>query len=135
MSKIQIHRELCDQLHGTYKTKNNDYGDSFAMVRKKFPNSILIRLNDKLNRLETLMSGTQQMVPDESIDDTLLDLSNYALMELTERRAERVGYGVQLGTHKPAECEYLQAGRCLGQKNMPECDSSPAVCDVRKGDV
>lgn len=82
-----IHWEICRELNETYKAKNADYGDSFALVRKKYPNAILIRLNDKLNRLETLMSGGKQHV-DESIDDTLLDLANYCIMELVERRSD-----------------------------------------------
>ena len=89
MNKIEIHKSICDKSHETYKAKNSDYGDSFAKLRKKYPNAILIRLEDKLNRLEVLMNGGQQQVADESIDDTLLDLATYAIMELTERRAER----------------------------------------------
>lgn len=83
--KESFHWSICRELNETYKAKNADYGDSFALVRKKYPNAILIRLNDKLNRLETLMSGGKQHV-DESIDDTLLDLANYCIMELVERR-------------------------------------------------
>lgn len=81
-----IHWTICRDLHETYKAKNADYRDSFAMVRSKYPNAILIRLNDNLNRLETLMNGSEQHVQDESIDDTLLDLANYCIMELVERR-------------------------------------------------
>ena len=80
-----IHWTICRELHETYKAKNADYGDSFALVRGKYPNAILIRLNDKLNRLETLVNGGKQHV-DESIDDTLLDLANYCIMELVERK-------------------------------------------------
>ena len=90
MSKLQIHHDLCEKLYTTYAAKNHDYGDSFSKVRNKFPNAILIRLNDKLNRLETLMSGANAAVSDESIDDTLLDLANYALLELVDREAERI---------------------------------------------
>lgn len=81
-----IHWAICKELFETYKAKNADYGDSFALVRKKYPNAILIRLNDKLNRLDTLLNGSEQHVHDESIDDTLLDLANYCIMELVERR-------------------------------------------------
>lgn len=81
-----IHWTICRDLHDTYKAKNADYGDSFAKVRNEYPNAILIRLNDKLSRLETLMNGAEQHVQDESIDDTLLDLANYCIMELVERR-------------------------------------------------
>lgn len=84
-AKECIHWTICQELFETYKAKNADYGDSFALVRRKYPNAILIRLNDKLNRLETLMNGGKQHV-DESIDDTLLDLANYCIMELVERK-------------------------------------------------
>lgn len=86
-NKLNIHKEICNNLHETYEAKNADYGDSFALVRGKYPNAILIRLNDKLNRLETLMNGGKQHV-DESIDDTLLDLANYCIMELVERKID-----------------------------------------------
>lgn len=88
-AKECIHWEICRGLHKTYKAKNADYGDSFARVRRKYPNAILIRLNDKLNRLESLESGQCSKVPDESIEDTLLDLANYCIMELVEREMER----------------------------------------------
>jgi len=85
-AKECIHWTICKELFETYKAKNADYGDSFAQVREKYPNAILIRLNDKLNRLETLMNGAEQHVNDESIEDTLLDLANYCIMELVERK-------------------------------------------------
>ena len=88
MTKLEIHKKLCDELHETYAKKNHDYGDSFAKTRDIVPNAILVRLHDKLNRLTTLMSGADQQVKDESISDTLIDLANYALMELTERSFE-----------------------------------------------
>lgn len=90
MNKIEIHKGICDKSHDTYKAKNADYGDSFAKLRRKYPNAILIRLTDKLSRLETLMNGGQQQVNDESIDDTLLDIGTYAFMELTEREMDRI---------------------------------------------
>lgn len=84
--KESIHREICEQMHNTYRRKNHDYGDSFATLRQEYPNAILIRLGDKYNRLKALMSGEAAQVKDESIDDTLLDLANYCILELVERR-------------------------------------------------
>jgi len=89
MDKVAIHLEIVQELNNIYKAKNNDYGDSFKVVRDKYPNAILIRLNDKLNRLEMLIGGGKQKVNDESIDDTLKDLANYAIMELVERKIEK----------------------------------------------
>lgn len=85
-AKEDIHQEICKQMHNTYRRKNHDYGDSFATLRQEYPNAILIRLGDKYNRLKALMSGEAAQVKDESIDDTLLDLANYCILELVERR-------------------------------------------------
>ena len=89
MNKVKIHKAICENLNDTYKAKNADYGDSFSELRQEFPEAILIRLTDKLKRLKTLMQGADQQVVDESIEDTLLDLANYAIMELVERRVEK----------------------------------------------
>ena len=83
--KVEIHKQIVLELNKLYEEKNADYGNSFTNTRNKFDNAILIRLNDKLSRLETLIMTGNQRVMDESIDDTLKDLANYALMELVER--------------------------------------------------
>lgn len=90
--KIGMHYEICMSLNNVYETKNHDYGDSFARIRKRYPQAIMIRLWDKLLRLETLLFGEQAMV-NESIDDTLGDLANYAIMEMVERWEDRRGEG------------------------------------------
>lgn len=89
MNRIDAHQMICDKLHGLYVAKNSDYGNSFAMVRDEFPEAILIRLSDKLNRLKMLIRGEKTaLVSNESIEDTLIDLANYAIMELVERKME-----------------------------------------------
>lgn len=90
MTKTETFKAITEQMASVYATKNHDYGNSFAKLRKQYPIAILIRLSDKLNRLDTLMTGAKARV-EESIDDTLLDLANYAVMELVERRIERDG--------------------------------------------
>ena len=84
ITKAQRHEMICRQLTAIYEAKNHDYGDSFARVRGMHPEAICIRLWDKLLRLESLMHGKTAKV-DESIEDTLKDLANYAIMELVER--------------------------------------------------
>ena len=86
MNKIELHKQICGNMHNTYKAKNADYGDSFAKVREEYPEAICIRLMDKLERLKTLYKGGEQQVKEESIDDTLLDIANYAVMEILERK-------------------------------------------------
>lgn len=92
MTKLEIHANLCDGLKDLYRTKNQDYGDSYAKVRDIIPESILVRLHDKLGRITQLMLNQKagQAVKDESIEDTLRDLANYSLLELVERKYERL---------------------------------------------
>lgn len=87
--KINAHKEICDKLNNIYEQKNHDYGDSFAKLRVEIPDAILVRIYDKYSRLKTLMDGTEQKVKGESIDDTLMDLANYCIMELIERDDEK----------------------------------------------
>lgn len=89
MNKDVLHAEICKKLNATYIAKNKDYGDSFAKVRKEFPNSVLIRLADKFERLKQLMGGAEAQVKDESIEDTLLDMANYCIMEVIERQVDK----------------------------------------------
>lgn len=88
--EIRIHKNICDQLHDTYVRKNHDYGNSFSKIYDKFGLlSSFIRLNDKLNRIESLMTK-QQQVHDESIEDTLLDMANYCILTIVEMKKQKI---------------------------------------------
>ena len=85
MNKIEIHKNICDSLNDLYKKKNQDYGDSFSKSYKEYGLTMsLIRLEDKLNRLKSLNKNGNAQVKDESIQDTLMDLANYAIMTILE---------------------------------------------------
>ena len=85
MNKIEIHKNICDSLNDLYKKKNQDYGDSFGKSYKEYGLTMsLIRLEDKLNRLKSLNKNGNAQVKDESIQDTLMDLANYAIMTIVE---------------------------------------------------
>ena len=89
MSKYEIHAKLCEELTQIYYNKNQDYGDSFAIVRANVPDAIRVRLWDKMLRLDNLLSGADALVQSETIEDTLKDMANYCLMELIERQLEK----------------------------------------------
>ena len=91
MTKAEIHRQLCEELHILYLNKSSDYGDSYSKIRDFMPTSILVRLHDKVNRVTTLMLNKQngQKVKDESILDTLMDNANYSLIEIVEQIYEK----------------------------------------------
>lgn len=84
-----IYDYLLNNLAETYKAKNNDYGNSVADTYEKFGCvSFLVRITDKYNRLLTLCNSNapEQKVKDEKIDDTILDLANYCLLWVVERK-------------------------------------------------
>lgn len=87
MTKPERHMELCKILNAIYTQKNHDYGDSFhqTFLEEGFAMA-RIRLSDKLNRFKTLTRAAEQKVNDESVQDTLLDRANYALMTVLEMR-------------------------------------------------
>ena len=86
-NKADIHMEICYELNSIYKRKNADYNDSFAKARKEVPNYTLGKLYDKFERYKQLSKQDRQ-VEDETIIDTLIDMGNYVIMELVERRLE-----------------------------------------------
>ena len=88
-SKTEKHKLICEKLNKLYEAKNADYGDSFGKSYKEYGLTMpCIRLEDKLNRLKSLNFSRSIKVKDESIEDTLMDLANYAIMTLIELEGE-----------------------------------------------
>lgn len=82
--------DITNSLTKIYQAKNQDYGNSFEKSLYKFGLvASIIRLSDKMNRIESL-SQTKAKVESESIEDTLLDLANYAIMTVIWLRKSRV---------------------------------------------
>lgn len=85
MDKVEKHKSICEELNKIYSSKNKDYGDSFTKSFEKYGlTSSAIRLGDKFYRFETLATGQEYKVKDESIKDTLMDMANYCIMTLIE---------------------------------------------------
>lgn len=91
MNKIEQHKQICENLNKIYEKKNHDYGDSFGIGFKEYGLTMpAIRLEDKLNRFKKLgLNNLEAQVNDESIEDTLLDLANYAIMTVIEMRDKK----------------------------------------------
>lgn len=90
MNKIQKHKELIDYLHNLYITKNHDYGDSVHDTYVKYGlTSFLVRIEDKLNRARTLSQKEDLLVKSEKIEDTLLDMANYAILAVIELQTQQ----------------------------------------------
>ena len=86
---LEKHKELCDRIHNTCVAKNHDYGNSASDLYNKFGLiSYIVRMNDKMNRINTLIKREAE-VKDEKITDTLLDLANYCLLAVADMELEK----------------------------------------------
>lgn len=75
-----------------FEKKNSDYGDAFATYG---PIGVLVRIGDKIQRLQTITKKGITLIEDEKLRDTLIDLHNYAamaimLMDETDKKEENI---------------------------------------------
>jgi len=69
--------------------KNADYGGSYDEIREEFGElSFLIRFTDKYKRIRHLIKGGELQVKDEKIEDSLMDLAGYCILELLYREGD-----------------------------------------------
>ncbi len=67
------------QIKETFYRKNADYGNSFEESLDEFGLvAAVVRMDDKMRRIKNLTK--REAMVDEKIEDTLLDLANYAIM-------------------------------------------------------
>ena len=62
-----------------YLKKNIDYGNSY---KDSGLIGILVRLGDKIKRLQNVTNNSINLVNDETLRDTLIDLQNYSTMAI-----------------------------------------------------
>lgn len=84
--------DLCLGLAKTLVEKNKDYGGSAQRIPLFLPNlqpkiTMLIRLNDKVNRLHALLNNNQG-INLSAVKDTLLDMAGYSILLLAEIERE-----------------------------------------------
>jgi hypothetical protein len=89
---LEFHKKACDQLISITKEKNADYAgfsddDPFANFRMceklgvtDSVTGFLVRMSDKISRVNTFSKSGKLMVKDESVKDTLFDLANYCIL-------------------------------------------------------
>jgi len=62
-----------------FSKKNKDYGDAFSTYG---PVGVLVRIGDKIQRLQSIKKSGITLIKDEKMRDTLIDLHNYAAMAI-----------------------------------------------------
>jgi elongation factor P--beta-lysine ligase len=79
MNRIEQMKQIQQEALELFTKKNIDYGDAFATYGVI---GVLMRIEDKLKRSTTITKNGVNLVQDERIRDTLIDLHNYAAMAL-----------------------------------------------------
>jgi Nucleotide modification associated domain 1 len=79
MNRVEQMETIQSRALELFKKKNADYGDAFA---KYGVIGVLMRIEDKIQRALSITKNGVNLVNDEGIRDTLLDLHNYAAMAL-----------------------------------------------------
>ena len=59
--------------------KNKDYGDAFSEYGTI---GVLVRIGDKIRRMQSITANGVNLIEDEKLRDTLIDLHNYAAMAI-----------------------------------------------------
>ena len=79
MNRVQQLESIQTKAKELFEKKNADYGDAFAEFGLI---GVLVRIEDKIKRSLSISKSQIQLIDDEKIEDTLLDLHNYAAMAL-----------------------------------------------------
>jgi len=79
MNRIEQMNRIQSEAFALFTKKNADYGDAFA---KYGVIGVLMRIEDKLQRSMSITKNGVNLVNDEGMRDTLLDLHNYAAMAI-----------------------------------------------------
>ena len=79
INRVEQMKKIQSEALELFTKKNNDYGDAFA---KYGPIGVLMRMEDKLHRYMSITRNGINLVNDEGIRDTLIDLHNYSAMAL-----------------------------------------------------
>lgn len=79
-------KDLTARMNEVFTKKRLDYGQSTTETFRLFgPVSMLTRMHDKMGRLDRLLGANMPVNNlDEKVEDTLLDLANYALITILE---------------------------------------------------
>jgi hypothetical protein len=79
MDRVEQMKQIQHEALELFIKKNADYGDAFATFGTI---GVLVRIEDKIKRCISISNKKINLVDDETLRDTLIDLHNYAAMAL-----------------------------------------------------
>ena len=84
---LQDSEEIYEELANILGSKQLDYGPgNINNAPGGAMNGVLVRMNDKMERLKNLVYHSEGEPQNESIDDSLVDIANYAVIAMMVRR-------------------------------------------------
>ena len=94
MKDIKDLEDILKELQIIMVRKHQDYGPyNIAHAPGGAMNGLIIRMHDKLERLQNLYYNKSDTPNYESVEDTLIDLANYAIIGLLVQRGQWEGTG------------------------------------------
>jgi hypothetical protein len=82
---------ILERMAEIHQAKNADYGNSYELsarlLERPVVEGLLHRMSDKLALACKLAQGQAAQVQDEGLQDTLLDLANYAVLAILALQA------------------------------------------------
>lgn len=108
---LKFHRDTCDRMVETVARKNADYAgqgeDAFYNFTRietlgiaSTEQGFLTRMFDKFARITTFVKKGVLQVKDETIEDTLIDLANYAILMAGYIRSKKKRADISVINHQ-----------------------------------
>ena len=79
MDRVNNLEKIQNEVRELFRKKNQDYGDAFANYGSI---GVLVRIGDKISRLQSISNRNISLINSESLRDTLIDLHNYSAMAI-----------------------------------------------------
>lgn len=82
---VSQYKAIVENMTKKFIAKNHDYGNSFSESVQEFGGRMglivgFAPIMHKFNRAKNIIRGTDALVIDETVHDTLLDMANYCIM-------------------------------------------------------
>ena len=92
MKNLDDFESILSEIRVIMVRKHQDYGPlNIAMAPGGAMNGLLVRMHDKMARLENLYYKQSDTPNYESLEDTFIDLANYAIIGLLVQRGQWEG--------------------------------------------
>lgn len=130
---LQMHDQVGKLAREVMTAKNHDYAhdnDVFRNFRRYGTLGVLVRLSDKLARLDSFEENKEFKVANEKLEDTIVDIINYAVIYLAMKQ-ESPKAEVKDGPYCD-RCEQLADFSGGSLVSMPQniCSNCAAECNV-----